>query len=510
MWNILRTVEGENGVPLLTASSTKKVKNGEIVTFYNQPVVNFMSTDLQTNTELRKTTLASLGVKSGSAVLRVRFKPTEVLLKTFLEEDALLADSEAQEAKVVEQRITDAKMAMQLKQQEDAERRAEEATRRAEEEEGERLARSLREEEKSRGTELKHREMESKTREMASSSSPATSSSSPSQNSAQMNVDESASPSSSFRAAALGERSVPMNEPPRKKFEVVVEPPGPPGLMRTFLEGGMIDQDHQSLHEALRKQQDEIERANKLPEMPCPRDVQVFAPASDPFDPSSIVIPDDFFEVYAADLSQPKSSGGAKTAAGAFEVQTKAMKEKQRLQKLSRFKKCFIRFRFPDRLELQAAFYPQEKTSHLTAFLRTQLVDEQLDFYLFTTPPTTNLDKTKNIRDQGFLPAALVHVGLSPGANATSPFLKPEVLQLIKEKTYMPVVNEYKHASEMQFVGASVSSSSASTAAPISAATSSSMDVDQATEEHKRAAGSGNKGEKKVPKWFSAGLKSKK
>lgn len=501
IWNILKSVETDKKIELLTTTTVKKGKDGHKHNFYNQPIVNFMSTDLSTNTDLRKTTLAGLGVKSGSAVLRVRFKVTDIESSEFFTLDAALAQEEAEHAKITDQRVQDAKVAAQVRQQEEAERRiVEEAERRAAEDrlEAERraqiLAREKSETEKLEAERLKREENEAHQfeRDLASATQASLTSSSSS---------SAPAPSSSHSPSA---NAMDIDTPPaaapqaRKKFEVVVEPPGPPldpHIAKVLMEGGMLEKDHSKLHDLLRKQPDFMEKANQIPSEPCARDIKVFAPSTKPFDPSSIVIPADFFEVQPEDVAKPKSTNAR---ASEEQMKTQAMRDKERLQKLSRFKKCIIRFRFPDRIELQGNFYPQESLVHLEAFVREHLADPTLRFYLFTTPPTTNVHETKNLRDQNFLPAALVHVALHPNVTATSPFLKPEVLTLIQEKNFQPVVIEYKHASNMTFVGESSSSTK-----PISAATSS-MDVDkQENSKDKKS------DKKKVPKWFSAGMKKK-
>lgn len=513
IWSILKSVEAEKKLVLTTASVEVKPKKGDKIHYYNQPIVNFMSTDLATNTDLRKSTLATLGVKSGSAVLRVRFKPTEVELNDFLTADLLLAETEADESKEAEQRIADAKVAAKLRYDEDLARKAEEGKVRKESEERQiaeqRAAAAAREAEQLEAQKFAA-DMEAATQHSLKSAprsevsiSAATSSSAP-QPAATAHI--SAQPSASSPNAMQVDAAPAAAEPaPRKKFEVVVEPPGPPGMLDHILsEGGMVDSDYSRLHELLRNAQgDVIEKANKLPSEPCDRDIRVFAPSNKPFDASSLELPDDFFNVTPEELAKERQSA-AKQKSGA-DLKTKEMKERERLAKLSRFKKCFVRFRFPDRVELQAAFYPQEGLAHLTEVIASQLADPNLKFHLFTTPPTTNVHATKNLRDQGFLPAALVHVGLAPGAKGTSPFLKPEAMALIQEKTFAPVVREFKSASEVQIVAAEPVH-----VEPVAAATSSaSMDVDEDTQAYKSSTEGKGSSEKKTPKWFTAGLRKK-
>ena len=519
IWHILKLAEVEKKIPLTTAFEEHKDKKLGKVQYYSQPVVNFMSTDLATNSDLRKTTLATLGVKSGSAVLRVRFKPTEIEYKEFLAADAALIESEAEEYKATEQRISDAKTAAKQRYEEEMSRKAEEEKARKIAEENEASAAR---EAAARAAEQREAEKFLRERELAtqqslesasSGSSPISSATSSSAPQSTHTSQKNASSSPSTNAMQVDPASSPVAEQPRKKFEVVVEPPGPPGMYRETLDE-LMDNDSENrrrLHELLRKADGSvIEKANQLPSEPCPRDVRVFAPSTKPFDPSSIELPDDFFSITKEDIAKDvaKVSQNAHAPSSDF-PKTKHLKEKERLIKLSRFKKCFIRFRFPDRVEVQAAFYPQETSADLVSFITSQLIDPSLDFYLFTTPPTTNLHPTKNLRDQGFLPAALVHVGLSPGAKAVSPFIKPEILALIEEKSFKPAVREFKSATEVKIV--------ASDSALVSAATaqsSSSMDVDESqdkddTKLYASSSKDAPKDKKSVPKWFTSGMRKK-
>lgn len=478
-----------------------------------------MSTDLATNSDLRKTTLATLGVKSGSAVLRVRFKPTEVDFDDFLAADLLAAESEAEASKETEQRIADAKVAAKQAHEEQVARRAEEEKNRKEAEE-----RQTAEDRATRAAaEAKHQEeqqfvenMEAATKDSLKSSSQmdtsissATSSSAPDSAHAPTATSTAPAPTSAMQVDSSSPK---VEQPPRKKFEVVVEPPGPPGMLDQILsEGGIVDSEYSRLHELLRTAQgDVIEKANRIPSEPCERTLRVFAPSTKPFDASSLEIPDDFFNLSAEEISRERANNSKqRSSASAGELKTKEMKERERIGKLSRFKKCFIRFRFPDRVEIQGAFYPQESAAQLIEFVTAQLVDPSLKFYLFTTPPTTNVHATKNLRDQNFLPAALVHVGLAPGVKASSPFLKPDVLALIQEKEYAPVAREFKSASSMQIVAPETA-----VAAPATAEKKASMDVDETEEKddgkaYKSSTDGGGSKEKKVPKWFSAGIRKK-
>lgn len=88
-----------------------------------------------------------------------------------------------------------------------------------------------------------------------------------------------------------------------------------------------------------------------------------------------------------------------------------------------------VRFRFPNRVELQAEFRSSETTENLVAFVREQLVEPIPLFHLcihlmlftclFTlllfqdvTPPPMRLQNGVSLQKQQLSPAAVVHVGV--------------------------------------------------------------------------------------------------
>eukprot|EP01123_Difflugia_compressa_P001070 TRINITY_DN11231_c0_g1_i1.p1 TRINITY_DN11231_c0_g1~~TRINITY_DN11231_c0_g1_i1.p1 ORF type:complete len:197 (+),score=37.24 TRINITY_DN11231_c0_g1_i1:78-593(+) len=114
------------------------------------------------------------------------------------------------------------------------------------------------------------------------------------------------------------------------------------------------------------------------------------------------------------------------------------MRERDKAKKWSKYKSCFVRVRFPDRIEIQATFSPLEKTSSIYQFVRDSLSEEnqKIDFHVYISPPKTIVspEETTNFRDLGFLPAVLLHFGINEGSQMKSPFLRPELLSNITEK----------------------------------------------------------------------------
>ncbi|KAL7854644.1 hypothetical protein SRHO_G00168340 [Serrasalmus rhombeus] len=122
---------------------------------------------------------------------------------------------------------------------------------------------------------------------------------------------------------------------------------------------------------------------------------------------------DEFFEVTVDDVrkrfSQLKSERRALEEAPLI---TQALREAQMKEKMDRYPKVVLRVQFPDRRVLQGFFRPQETVAALKEFVRSHLQDPELHFYLFIAPPKTVLDDPNATLFQANLfPAALVYFG---------------------------------------------------------------------------------------------------
>ncbi|KFU85949.1 Tether containing UBX domain for GLUT4, partial [Chaetura pelagica] len=111
-------------------------------------------------------------------------------------------------------------------------------------------------------------------------------------------------------------------------------------------------------------------------------------------------LPDEFFEVTVDDvrkrLAQLQSERQvpfllvAEIAPKRLEeapLMTKSLREAQLKEKLERYPKVVLRVRFPDRHVLQGFFHPSETVGILRDFIRSHLADADLPFYLFIAPP---------------------------------------------------------------------------------------------------------------------------
>ncbi|KAK9966915.1 hypothetical protein ABG768_003997 [Culter alburnus] len=126
-----------------------------------------------------------------------------------------------------------------------------------------------------------------------------------------------------------------------------------------------------------------------------------------------IELPDEFFEVTVDDIR--KRFAQLKSERRSFEeapLMTKSLRESQMKEKLDRYPKVALRVQFPDRQVLQGFFRPLETVGALRSFVRSHLQDQQLQFYLFVAPPKTILDDPSvTLFQANLFPAALVYFG---------------------------------------------------------------------------------------------------
>ncbi|NWH37441.1 ASPC1 protein, partial [Chloropsis hardwickii] len=131
-------------------------------------------------------------------------------------------------------------------------------------------------------------------------------------------------------------------------------------------------------------------------------------------------LPDEFFEVTVDDvrkrLAQLQNERQVPFLLKRLEeapLMTKSLKEAQLKEKLERYPKVVVvRVRFPDRHVLQGFFHPTETVGILRDFVRSHLADEELSFYLFVAPPRVILnDESLTLFEAKLFPTAVIHFG---------------------------------------------------------------------------------------------------
>ncbi|NXG81337.1 ASPC1 protein, partial [Stercorarius parasiticus] len=100
-------------------------------------------------------------------------------------------------------------------------------------------------------------------------------------------------------------------------------------------------------------------------------------------------LPDEFFEITVDDVRKRflSSSHVSRKRLEEAPLMTKSLREAQLKEKLERYPKVVLRVRFPDRHVLQGFFHPSETVGVLRDFVRSHLADADLPFYLFIAPP---------------------------------------------------------------------------------------------------------------------------
>ncbi|XP_019517471.1 PREDICTED: tether containing UBX domain for GLUT4 isoform X2 [Hipposideros armiger] len=165
------------------------------------------------------------------------------------------------------------------------------------------------------------------------------------------------------------------------------------------------------------------------PELPVDRDPMVCHPdLEELLQAWPAELPDEFFEVTVDDvrrrLAQLKSERARLEEAP---LVTRAFREAQMKEKLERYPKVALRVLFPDRYVLQGFFRPSETVGDLRDFVRSHLGNPELPFHLFITPPKTTLDDhTLTLFQANLFPAAVVHFGAE---EPTGLYLEPRLLE---------------------------------------------------------------------------------
>ncbi|XP_026557652.1 tether containing UBX domain for GLUT4 [Pseudonaja textilis] len=155
--------------------------------------------------------------------------------------------------------------------------------------------------------------------------------------------------------------------------------------------------------EKLKEQKEHLEREPIV----CHPDLQ------EPSDSDSQDLPDEFFEVTIDDvrvrLAQLQNE---RRCLEEVPLMTRAQQEAQMKKKLERYSKVVLRVYFPDRHILQGFFHPSETVGALRAFVKSLLVNPDISFYLFITPPRSILsDDGMTLFQANLFPAAIVYFG---------------------------------------------------------------------------------------------------
>eukprot|EP00190_Bangiopsis_sp_CCMP1999_P002997 CAMPEP_0198730256 /NCGR_PEP_ID=MMETSP1475-20131203/23631_1 /TAXON_ID= ORGANISM="Unidentified sp., Strain CCMP1999" /NCGR_SAMPLE_ID=MMETSP1475 /ASSEMBLY_ACC=CAM_ASM_001111 /LENGTH=561 /DNA_ID=CAMNT_0044493043 /DNA_START=141 /DNA_END=1826 /DNA_ORIENTATION=- len=186
------------------------------------------------------------------------------------------------------------------------------------------------------------------------------------------------------------------------------------------------------------KQTTDANRRSANDELPVNIDLRVFRPSADQVDISRIQIPDDFYNFSENDLRAQlaQQAKNRRETEGAV-LMTRRMRERAKEQRLQKFNRCIIRIRLPDRSCVQGTFRSKDDVGRVFEFLRKQLRDENLSFYLYTTPPVRRFKPSgESLWELGLVPAGLVYMAFDDKSlmdTSASALLKDNVFALMED-----------------------------------------------------------------------------
>ncbi|KAG5870991.1 hypothetical protein JTB14_013462 [Gonioctena quinquepunctata] len=177
-------------------------------------------------------------------------------------------------------------------------------------------------------------------------------------------------------------------------------------------------------------------KAEERVELEIDRNIQVLSPAQASH---RLELPQDFYAISAEELKREKQQRSEMVEKQLL-LRTKAMREKDEIRELRKYKFCLIRIRFPDGLFLQGTFSVYERFSEVLDFVKENLEHEGLPFVLST--PTGHRfndgDKESTFVDLRLVPATILMFQWDPSveedlkAAGNVAYLKPEVMMLMQ------------------------------------------------------------------------------
>lgn len=109
-------------------------------------------------------------------------------------------------------------------------------------------------------------------------------------------------------------------------------------------------------------------------------------------------------------------------------AQRELEQSKKTLSLLNQHRKTVLRIKFPDRTVLQGTFAPLEPISAVEKFVSDYLENPKLSFYLYTTPPKRILKSEDRLVDCDCVPCCILYLGLN-GETDEKHFLRADVLE---------------------------------------------------------------------------------
>lgn len=115
-------------------------------------------------------------------------------------------------------------------------------------------------------------------------------------------------------------------------------------------------------------------------------------------------------------------------------LKTRKIREAEEAGKRSKIHKAVIRVRFPDDYTLEATFHPSEPVQSLVDLMKEVLVQPDMPYYMYTTPPKKQISNTSlNFYSAGFVPGAIVYFSYNlprDDVAHSGPFLQEDLIAL--------------------------------------------------------------------------------
>ncbi|XP_034249865.1 tether containing UBX domain for GLUT4 [Thrips palmi] len=151
-------------------------------------------------------------------------------------------------------------------------------------------------------------------------------------------------------------------------------------------------------------------------------------------------VPDDFFDLTLDDAKQlirdmKKRQADLQDQPLVTSQYRELEKSKHMLNALHQYKRCVIKVQFPNQLVLQGTFTPLEKVSHVMDFVRVYLHDPSIDFHIFTTPPKTILQANQTLYDANCVPGALVHLLTNAPCPENGSYIREDIMAQVSTAT---------------------------------------------------------------------------
>ncbi|XP_064636841.1 tether containing UBX domain for GLUT4-like isoform X2 [Lineus longissimus] len=246
--------------------------------------------------------------------------------------------------------------------------------------------------------------------------------------------------------------------------------------------------------------------ANKEDYAPCDRETVVYShDESVQHDPEyDAELSDDFFEVTVKDLKRMMADRSK--ALESFDEQplmTRAMRQSAMEEKFSKYKRVVIRVQFPDKMVLQGLFRPKETVYTVEKFVKEYLEDKSTPFYLYTAPPKCVLkDNSSTLIEAKLAPASVVYFGTV--SKKDGKYLSTAITEECSTRydadnvVLKSLPAEPSETSDSAMAASSKKGGQPKRSKPVP------EPVNYPSRDQPR---DGQGGDKKMPKWFAAGLK---